>query len=271
MCLPYAVKDFASSAVSIESARKAARPTSNSLRLAVKHVGSERKTKASPVSPVRSCHIPFKSDRSWIAFDGNPLVWSRITGIPASISFPAASIPMVLRSIPFTSAGSQERRAGSAFTDASSSMHAEHIEMNASISPFDASISSMTSEAMSWSRASKGNRAMTKGIASTSIETAVELKEIIAWAKEIDAGLKDIDAGAKEIDAWVKEIDADLQERQAAPQAHRFDVTSSPRASHRRWHADISIASGACPRAPSTERVTPDRVERKAPCFCEEA
>ena len=167
---------------------------------------------ASPVSPLRSCHIPFKPDRSSSDFDGRPLVASRITWIPASISFPAASILMIVRLIPFTSAGFQERLAGSAFTDASSLMHAEPIEMNASISPFEASISSMTSEAMSWSRASKGNPTETKGIASTSIEIAVELKEIDAWAKEIDAGLKDIDAGAKEIGAGVEEIDVDLQE-----------------------------------------------------------
>jgi hypothetical protein len=45
--------------------------------------------------------------------------------------------------------------------------------------------------------------------------------------------LKEIDAGAKKIGAWVKEIDADLQEFRAAPQVHRFDLTSSPPAAPR--------------------------------------
>jgi hypothetical protein len=128
---------------------------------------------------------------------------------------------------------------------------------------------------MSWTRASKGTHTATNGIASTSIEIAVEVKEIAAWAKgidawskKIDAGSKEIDAGSKEIDAGAKEIDADLEELQTALQVHRLDLTSLPPAAPRSWHAGISIVSGPYPRAPSTERVTPDRDERNAPCSC---
>jgi len=115
---------------------------------------------------------------------------------------------------------------------------------------------------MSWIRASKGNHTTTNGIASTSIEIAVEEKEITAWVKEIDAG-------SKKIDARAKEIDADLEEVQAALQVHRFDLTSVPLAAARSWHGGISIASGPYPRSPSTERVTPDRHDRSAPCSCD--